>query len=364
MKKYLVTGLAVALVLLGGCADKAKKKSISASSTTTSSTNLMHTDGSGKKVKTATTESTKKVTEPAKAAAPVVKTDTALWNSDKKVKLQQFMATWGTSMNQSYKEYSPESSVKFYNSTVPVELVNGDLPTYIDQKQVKVSWSSSGAENQGYNIVTTYSDAEAAGDSEQHFYLFTLVDGQPKVLVCLLKGYFEYHALEFAETQNTDLQNGFAEIIGSDSAATTAPVKSTYEPMHVDGYPDDQVLAAQAWLTKFGASTDQSGIFEFSYFADPAGSAVAPVPESVVFPVATYVLGGSPASYPSITFANNNDGTITRYPVDKSFRSEKFLDPEYSKTYTQKILDDAETITLQTFSQDELKAVLQKLYAE
>lgn len=44
--------------------------------------------------------------------------DEMLWNADKDKKLNDFMNTWGQTMNQTYKQYSPNimSIYKVYNS--------------------------------------------------------------------------------------------------------------------------------------------------------------------------------------------------------------------------------------------------------
>ncbi|MEJ1317808.1 DUF4767 domain-containing protein [Latilactobacillus sakei] len=60
----------------------------------------------------------------------------------------------------------------------------------------------------------TYSDANSGGE-EDHFYLFTIHDGRPVVLIAQEGQGSTSSSIAFKETENTTLRNGFSDIIGN-----------------------------------------------------------------------------------------------------------------------------------------------------
>lgn len=78
-----------------------------------------------------------------------------------------------------------------------------------------VTWapSTTGESNTEYTIVAIYSDAAHEPCLGKHIYFFTLHNKQPKVLVTQQNQGNEHNWLQFYETQNQMLRDGFAKIV-------------------------------------------------------------------------------------------------------------------------------------------------------
>lgn len=165
-------------------------------------------------------EESKKETEQAKEAVKQAETKTTVeetnsvpnWSPQKKTELAAFMASWGATMGQSYREYYPGNEVSFYGTYYPSVLTNN---TY---NGVPIQWSYDGMTVNTHNVVGIYSDIDTAVPRKEmgnHLYLFVLYNGQPSVLITMQNQGNNENVLYFDHTQNADLTNGFARIVGN-----------------------------------------------------------------------------------------------------------------------------------------------------
>lgn len=146
--------------------------------------------------------------------------ETSIWNAEKSAQLHSFMMSWGDTMGQTYKEYSPENNVNFYGLQVPDGILSGNMRPAINNEAIDLAWSKTGVGQAGYQLVAVYSDADTQDYLEKHLYLFTIHNGKPEVLVTQQnQGNPENH-LNLSETQNQDLRNGFSQIISSSDIET------------------------------------------------------------------------------------------------------------------------------------------------
>lgn len=145
--------------------------------------------------------------------------DEMLWNADKNKKLNDFMNTWGQTMNQTYKQYSPNNNVDLYGLQLPDSVLNNNKwQAVIGNTPIVLNWSESGEEESGYSLVAVYSDAEAQAHLSKHVYFFTINSGVPKVLITSQNQGNPNNYLYFKETENKELRDGFSNIVNSSVA--------------------------------------------------------------------------------------------------------------------------------------------------
>lgn len=145
--------------------------------------------------------------------------DEMLWNADKDKKLNVFMNTWGQTMNQTYKQYSPNNNVDLYGLQLPDSVLNTNKWQAVIGNTPKVlNWSESGEEESGYSLVAVYSDAEAQDRLSKHVYFFTINSGVPKVLITSQDQGNPNNYLYFKKTENKELRDGFSNIVNSSVA--------------------------------------------------------------------------------------------------------------------------------------------------
>ncbi|MBU5369634.1 DUF4767 domain-containing protein [Enterococcus avium] len=150
-----------------------------------------------------------------------------LWNDDKNKKLNDFMNTWGQTMNQAYKQYSPNNNVDLYGLQLPDSVLNNNKwQAVIGNTPIVINWSESGEEESGYSLVAVYSDAEAQDHLSKHVYFFTINSGVPKVLITSQNQGNPNNYLYFKETENKELRDGFSNIVNS--SVTFDDVKSNF----------------------------------------------------------------------------------------------------------------------------------------
>ncbi|GGC90282.1 DUF4767 domain-containing protein [Enterococcus wangshanyuanii] len=136
------------------------------------------------------------------------------WDQQKRADLVQFMADWGQSMDQSYVEYSPNRQVNWYGINFPSTFANNNIA--VNGSPATVQWSESGLTDNVYNVVAIYSDMGTTGAvMNNHLYLFTILNGQPIVLITQQNQGNAENLVYFTTTQNADLTSGFAQIVGS-----------------------------------------------------------------------------------------------------------------------------------------------------
>ena len=162
------------------------------------------------------TEATKETTEPSKPtapSAPPTATTNTVWNLQKRSELLTFMQSWGDVMGQSYIEYSPGFEANWYGYSFPSTLTRNNIA--VGGNQAILQWSETGTVSDIYNVVAIYSDIATTTKMERHLYLFTILNGQPVVLVTMQNQGNAENMIYFKQSQNADLNNGFAEIIGN-----------------------------------------------------------------------------------------------------------------------------------------------------
>lgn len=143
----------------------------------------------------------------------------ALWNQNKKQKLDTFMQQWGTTMKQQYKSYGPGNNTNFYGIAFPQQFDQTLLK--VDNQTVSMKWSNDGTGNADYNVVAIYCDSDTAQSMNAHLYLFAFHDDEPVVLitqqtngnVTKTSDNGPDDGLHFKETENQDLKNGFKAIV-------------------------------------------------------------------------------------------------------------------------------------------------------
>ena len=134
-------------------------------------------------------------------------TPTSLWTPDQSMSLDQFIASWQTSMNQSYDRVDKDQLDMYDVQGQTLDMIVSS-PT-VDGEMVSLEWVDEttmelSTDPMTLHVFEIYTDGE-------HVYIFGNYQGQTTV----------YHAdmldesgqLEFTETKNTELLNGFSQII-------------------------------------------------------------------------------------------------------------------------------------------------------
>lgn len=142
-------------------------------------------------------------TRPSVASAPTA--GVSRWNATKDAQLAQFMVDWGNRMGQ-----------PGYQGNYGKNYVGGKLTYYWGNLNnlMDISFNSStGVSDSEYTMVASYFYPIPNSSSKAHFYHFTIRrDGSPAVL------YSENMlppVIITKETENEELRNGFAAIVGS-----------------------------------------------------------------------------------------------------------------------------------------------------
>lgn len=209
MKKALVSIALLPTILMASCQNKKEQPTSSIYSETTHSLSSVKESS----VSNSSTE------------AKIV--DEMLWDADKDKKLNDFMNTWGQTMNQTYKQYNPNNNVDLYGLQLPDSVLNNNKwQAVIGNTPIVLNWSKSGEEESGYSLVAVYSDAETRDHLSKHVYFFTINSGVPKVLVTSQNQGNPNNYLYFKETENKELRDGFGNIVNS--SVDFEDVKSNY----------------------------------------------------------------------------------------------------------------------------------------
>lgn len=136
----------------------------------------------------------------------------ALWSTSKNGELSDFMSSWQESMNQSYLGTYDGHSIKMNSVTLPKDIKNSDYHDQItiDGNDATLKWSSKANTDAEYQVVaaSVYSHEED-GQHKMIAYLYVFYNQQPEVLV---SQDVDSSVMNFTQTQNKDLQDGFAEI--------------------------------------------------------------------------------------------------------------------------------------------------------
>ena len=142
-------------------------------------------------------------------------------------KWQEEFASWASSMGQSYHR------LEHTNFDEKNDLIKKLETTTVSQKRVR--WNIFGVSSDNaydYLVLDAYYD-----NQDNHFYLFTLKDGQAEVLYAD-KTLETISAANFEETENADLAQGFKEFLlktsvitenEADSSTLTDKIKTAME---------------------------------------------------------------------------------------------------------------------------------------
>ena len=142
-------------------------------------------------------------------------TNNALWNKEKSNKLYQYVKEWEKTLNQNYKEYTIDNKVNYYGLQLPgdTEKVGKSRLVLEGDKLINMKWSPEGNQKDVYNIVAVYSDIENVVGPASHLYYFTILNGEPIVLVTEQNQGNDKKYLYFKRTANVYLQEGFEKIV-------------------------------------------------------------------------------------------------------------------------------------------------------
>ena len=142
-------------------------------------------------------------------------TNNALWNKEKSNKLYQYVKEWEKTLNQNYKEYTIDNKVNYYGLQLPgdTEKVGKSRLVLEGDKLINMKWSPEGNQKDVYNIVAVYSDIENVRGPASHLYYFTILNGEPIVLVTEQNQGNDKGYLYFKRTANVYLQEGFERIV-------------------------------------------------------------------------------------------------------------------------------------------------------
>ena len=142
-------------------------------------------------------------------------TSNTLWNKEKSNKLYQYVKEWEKTLNQNYKEYTIDNKVNYYGLHLPgdTEKVGQARLVLEGDKLVSMKWSPEGNQKDVYNVVAVYSDIENVVGPASHLYYFTILNGEPIVLVTEQNQGNDKKYLYFKRTANVYLQEGFEKIV-------------------------------------------------------------------------------------------------------------------------------------------------------
>ena len=142
-------------------------------------------------------------------------TSNTLWNKEKSNKLYQYVKEWEKTLNQNYKEYTIDNKVNYYGLHLPgdTEKVGKSRLVLEGDKLINMKWSPEGNQKDVYNIVAVYSDIENVRGPASHLYYFTILNGEPIVLVTEQNQGNDKAYLYFKRTANVYLQEEFEKIV-------------------------------------------------------------------------------------------------------------------------------------------------------
>lgn len=199
MRKVLLVTVLLGGLVLGGCRKPVPKPETKQSTAATTT-------------KVAKESSTKESSEPVKT----------IWSEEQNKKLADFMVTWGNEMGQTYQNHTHGDGIDWYGDKLKGESFNGDGKFKFDSEKANGVLLPSELAPGKFNIVAMYTDVAHAAGATPHLYLFTIRNAVPVVLITET-GKNSEGLLEFRETANQDLKNGFAQIVteGSQTSGTS-----------------------------------------------------------------------------------------------------------------------------------------------
>lgn len=238
MKKGLIIATSAALaVLLSACGGQSNKHA------TTSS---MHT------IKTS------------QAAKLAKKTGVNVgWDGDKADQLRDYMADFGTTMQQKYDEVTAASDTNFMGVNLG-QYIQDKKQVSIDGTTQAVKWlpGEHGGSKTKENILAVYADT-----SDNILYLFAKKGDTARVLVT--QSAAQNGVFDVKETANTDIKDAFTNIMaghsttkphsGSTAVAANSPAKKEKDNTNMDPHADGSTPTQQfpSWIQGTWYSYDQ-----------------------------------------------------------------------------------------------------------
>lgn len=154
------------------------------------------------------------------------KTD-IIWTQEKDEALRHFMIQWERSMGQHYVSYTPNTPG--YHFDLEIRMPQAFIEySYMPDDPASIGWSEFTRMPRHYHVVANYVDTQ-----NDHFYLFTVIDGFPTVLYSNSQKRNSRGVFIFTPTQNTDLQQNFERIAWGQSTSysytTRSPLWNEYK---------------------------------------------------------------------------------------------------------------------------------------
>lgn len=137
----------------------------------------------------------------------------SVWNDTKDDKLGSFMVTWGQTMKQSYTQCTPDRNTTYTGLHYPNDF--SDNKTAFSNHKLSAGWSPDGSNKYKVNVVAIYEDTNGGSTIGGRIYLFTIQDHTPIVYYTEQNQGTPDGLVHFEPTQNTDLSNGFKNIVNS-----------------------------------------------------------------------------------------------------------------------------------------------------
>lgn len=136
--------------------------------------------------------------------------------SRKNQRLAEFMSAWGIEMGQYYSQYGPNHNLNLYGLSIPWSVIdnNSTWKAAINNQPIELKWSETGEDSGGYQLVDVYSDMNEKNSGVNHVYLFVIKSGNPMVLYTAQNQGNTNNYLYLKETENNELKNAFARIVG------------------------------------------------------------------------------------------------------------------------------------------------------
>ena len=173
---------------------------------------------SSKKAATKKDDSEKASSEQEKDSEKVA----AQWSEDQTKKLADYMGVWQNAIGQTFVGTYNGDTPEHLTYKFPEALKEGKLDGHIklDNEDVKFTWSAKADKKADYQVVAVATGSRR-GSNQPTSYFFVIHDGQGVVYATETA---DGDDLELTKTQNADLQNNFAGIVGEkadDSSATS-----------------------------------------------------------------------------------------------------------------------------------------------
>lgn len=209
---YMVTILLVTAFGMSACSSKQTKEVSKTTSESSFISQQRSTSQANSSTKSQTSSSKTTTTDESSSTIQAE----LKWNSEKKFRLAEFMSAWGKEMNQNYSQYDPTHNVDFYGLSLPFSVLNDNTAwkAAINNQPIDLRWSETGEGEGDYLLVDVYSDFGTKNTFENHVYFFVLKAGRPLVLYTGQNQGNTNHYLHLKETENNELKNAFARIVG------------------------------------------------------------------------------------------------------------------------------------------------------